>query len=119
MGNAPTLDGARFDNFEGFRDEVNRALPLAHPWNGSLDALVDLVWDLDGLTWVNAARSRALLGHDETARWLESRLGKVHAANRRVWELKLARARRGEGETLFDTLTQLIGEAGVALTLVE
>lgn len=117
MDNAPLIDGARFDNFEAFRDEVSRALRIEPRWNGNLDALADLVWDFPRIRWVNSARSRDLLGHDETARWLESRLGKVHAANRKVWELRVAAARRGEGETLFDTITQLIRDAGVELEL--
>ena len=47
------------------------------------------------------------------------RLGKLHASNRKVWELRVAKARRGEGETLFEDLTQLIRDAGTELTLVD
>jgi RNAse (barnase) inhibitor barstar len=117
VNNAPTIDGSRFDNFEGFRDEVSRVLKIEPRWNGNLDALADLVWDFPKIIWVNSERSREQLGHDETARWLESRLGKVHAANRKVWELRVSASKRGEGETLFDNITQLIRDAGVELEL--
>ena len=119
MDQVPTLDGARFDNFEGFRDEVARVLHFDPKWNGHLDAFADLMFDVPKLRWVNAKRSHEMLGHDETARWLESRLGKVHASNRKVWELRVAKARRGEGETLFEDLTQLIRDAGTELELVD
>ena len=117
MNNEPTIDGARFDNFAEFCDEVTRAFRFEPRWNGNLDLLLDLARDFPKVRWVNSERSREMLGHDETARWLEARLGKIHASNRKVWELRIAAAKRGEGETLFEDLTQVIRDAGAELEL--
>ena len=122
------LDGARFETLEGFYDEVERALlsPGAK-WGRNLDAFNDVLrggfgTPEDGFTlrWVNAARSRRALGHDETARWLEARLPKVHPSNRRFFAARLEAARRGDGETLFETLLDLVrGHPDVTLELVD
>jgi RNAse (barnase) inhibitor barstar len=121
------LDGARFETLEGFYDEVERVLIPGATWGRNLDAFNDVLRGGFGtpeggftLRWVNAARSRRALGHEETARWLEARLPTVHPSNRRRFTERLEAARRGEGETLFETLVELVrGHADVALELVE
>lgn len=121
------LDGARFETLEGFYDEVERVLIPGATWGRNLDAFNDVLRGGFGtpeggftLRWVNAARSRRALSHEETARWLEARLPKVHPSNRRRVTERLEAARRGEGETLFETLVELVrGHADVALELVE
>ena len=116
MSPAPRLiDGSRFDGLEGFWDEVTKSLFDGQRCR-NLDAFADMLSD-EPVTWSHASRSREQLGHQETARWLEERLGKVHASNRKTFELRLAAARRGEGKTLFDTLTDVMRERGVQLEL--
>lgn len=110
------IDGARFDGLEAFYDEVTSVLFSGAHWGRNLDAFADLLEPVS-VRWVHSARSREQLGHEETARWLESRLPKVHASNRKTFELRLAAARRGEGETLFDTLVDVMRERGVTLEL--
>lgn len=117
MSSAPRIiDGSRFDGLEGFFDEVTRVLFDGASWGRNLDAFDDLL-EATPVRWTNSARSREQLGHEETARWLEERVPRVHASNRKTFELRLAAARRGEGTTLFDTLTEIMRERGVELEL--
>ena len=60
------------------------------------------------LVWKDSERSRRMLGYAETARWLEARLPKVHPTNVASFRERLAAARRWSGETLFDTLVEII-----------
>lgn len=123
------LDGARFDGLEGFWDELSRVLIPGVVWGRNLDALDDVLrggfgTPAEGFTvrWVNAARSRQALGRDETVRWLEARLGGVHPSNRAELARRLEHARHGRGETLFDSLVDILRahEAeGVRLELVD
>lgn len=113
------LDGARFDSLEGFFDEVERALIPGARWGRNLDAFHDVLrggfGTPDGgfrLRWRHAGRSREALGHAETARWLEARLPHVHPTNRASFEARLADARAGRGETLFETLVDLVRRHG-------
>lgn len=129
MGQRPVreIDGAHFSSLEGFWDEVERVLIPGAAWGRNLDAFNDILRGGFGtpeggftLRWRNAARSRETLGHEETARWLEARLPKVHPTNRDDFRRRLKDARAGRGETLFETLVDLIrGHADVALELVE
>ncbi|MFZ5441047.1 MAG: barstar family protein [Myxococcota bacterium] len=122
-----TLDGARFSTLDGFWDEVERELIPGATWGRNLDAFNDILRGGFGtpeggftLRWLNAARSRRALGHDETARWLEARLPKVHPTNRDDFRQRLEEARAGRGETLFETLVDLIRRHDdVTLELVE
>lgn len=115
------IDGRRLPDFAAFVDETNRA--LAHvaerPWNGTLDALTDLLLERPG-TFVlqHAEAARAALDHGQMAAWLETRVDFVHPTNRPDIEARLDAARRGEGPTLFDMLVGLIGSVpGLALVL--
>jgi RNAse (barnase) inhibitor barstar len=63
------IDGARFDDLEGFWDEVSERLIPGSPWGRNLDAFNDVLrggfGTPDGgfvLRWRNSARSRDALG---------------------------------------------------------
>jgi RNAse (barnase) inhibitor barstar len=109
------IDGARFDSLEGFYDEVSRQLIPGADWGRNLDAFNDILRGGFGtpaggfvLRWKNSERSRRMLGHEETARWLEAGLTRIHPTNIPRWQERLADMRAGRGETLFDTLIELI-----------
>jgi hypothetical protein len=113
------LDGARFDSFAAFCEEISRHLAGGRRWHGNLDAFNDLLrnaFDAPdegfGLRWKDSERSRQVLGHAETARWLEARLTQVHPSNVPEWRRRIELMRRGEGETLFDTLVEIIRDHG-------
>lgn len=121
------IDGARFNGLDGFWDEVERVLIPTAKWGRNLDALADVLAGGFGtpqggfvVRWVNAARSRELLGFDETARWLEERLPEVHASNRAEFARRLEHARNKRGETLFEALVDIFrGVPGVTFELVD
>ncbi|HEX8299373.1 MAG TPA: hypothetical protein VF594_09465, partial [Rubricoccaceae bacterium] len=93
------------------------ALRLTTPWEGSLDALHDLLHGGFGtpaggfvLVWQNAHLSRERLGYPETIAWLDTRVQRGHPYNVPLLSDRLEAARRGEGPTLFDTLVEIISE---------
>lgn len=114
-----TLDGSRFDDLDGFFDEVSRVLVPGARWGRNLDAFNDLLrggfGTPDGgfvVRWIHADRSAARLGHAATARWLESKVETCHPANVARFRRELADARAGEGPTLFDTLIGILRDHG-------
>lgn len=120
-----TIDGAAFDDFEGFAREFSKLLD-EYPWRGNLDAFNDILHGGFGtpqtpwvLRWTDAERSRAALGHAETARRLERLERTADPSNRADVRARLAAARRGEGPTLFDTIVEIIRdhEPGIVLEL--
>ncbi|MBI2900842.1 MAG: barstar family protein [Planctomycetes bacterium] len=109
------IDGSRFDDLEGFYDEVARQLVPDATWGRNLDAFNDILRGGFGtpeggfvLHWKNAARSRRVLGHAETAAWLRQGMSRIHPSNVPEWEARLARALVGKGETLFDILVAIV-----------
>lgn len=115
------VDGGRFDDLDGFWDEVSRQLVPGTEWGRNLDAFNDILrggfGTPDGfvLRWLNAERSRRALGYQETVRWLERKLERCHPDNADSVERELAAALSGEGPTLFDLLVEIIrshGEGG-------
>jgi GNAT superfamily N-acetyltransferase len=110
------IDGAAFDDFDGFVREFNRLL-CHHTWNGNLDAFNDILRGGFGtpettwtLRWADAERSRRVLGHPAMARWLQRNLQSCHPTNRAGVEARLRAAQRGEGETLFGLIVEIIRE---------
>jgi len=113
------LDGLRITTLEQFYDEVSRTLIPHAPWGRNLDAFNDILRGGFGtpdqgfdLVWRHHATAREHLGHRETARQLERRLARCHPLNREGVAEDLARARAGEGPTVFDWLIEIIREHG-------
>jgi RNAse (barnase) inhibitor barstar len=118
--NLPVLvvDGADFDDLAGFAREFSRLL-CHYEWTGNLDAFNDVLrggmGTPDGgfvLRWLHSQRSREMLGHQATVRWLESVLLRCHPSHREGVQENLERARRGEGSTLFDWIVEIVREHG-------
>jgi hypothetical protein len=112
------VDGDRFDDLEGFAREFSRLLG-DYEWRGNLDAFNDVLRGGMGtpdagfvLRWLNSDRSREVLGHDATVRWLEDTLRTCHPENRPSVQGELELARRGEGSTLFDWIVEIVREHG-------
>ncbi|MDP9206249.1 MAG: barstar family protein [Gemmatimonadota bacterium] len=127
------LDGERFDDLEGFYDEVSRELmgglspkyersggiPIDETyWGRNLDAFNDILSGDMGrvpggsvrftIVWRNSERSRMKLGPAETARWIRSTRPHAHPSNHPELDRRLAAAEAGRGTTLFDTLVEII-----------
>jgi RNAse (barnase) inhibitor barstar len=108
------LDGRNFDSLEGFYDELSRVLGTA-PWGRNLDAFNDILRGGFGtpeggfvLRWIHSAESRVALGYDATVRYLEQKLARCHPSNVALVTADLEAARRGEGQTIFDILLEII-----------
>ena len=108
------LDGASFDDFEGFVREFSQHLD-DFEWQGSLDAFNDILrggcGTPDGgfeIRWVNVAHSRLALGWQETIRWLEETLTRCYHSNIPRLTQQLEGARREDGTTLFDWILEII-----------
>lgn len=112
------IDGASFVDFPGFVREFSQL--LCHgTWNGSLDAFNDILRGGFGtpetgwvLRWVNSDSSRVALGYDATIRWLEQILLTCHPSHRANIEARVSDAQRGEGQTLFDMIVEIIYDHG-------
>ncbi len=112
------IDGNNFSNLEEFYDEMDRLLtrPLFKSGH-NLDAFDDLLWGGFGfhdireelnITWIHAAKSRRDLGFEETARYLEHQLTYCHPDFYEEVTQQLAHVRNHTGETLFDTIVDII-----------
>jgi len=113
------LDGARIDSLQGFFEEVSRSLIPGASWGRNLDAFNDILRGGFGtpeggfvLRWRGAERSRRALGHEETARWLERGMSESSADHVAESRRRLLEAQQGQGETLFDTLVEIIRAHG-------
>ena len=115
------LEGSRITDFASFVEETNRSIfpgyreSVGRPWSGSLDAFNDILrggmGTPDGgfvFRLQDTATVRRALGYRETVKWLEEMFERCHPANRQSVGARLALARRGQGETLFDVVVEII-----------
>lgn len=109
------IDGARFDDLQGFYDEVSRQLIPGAEWGHNLDAFNDILRGGFGtpdhgfvLLWTRSERSRVALGYEETVRWLELKVQRCHIDNVPLVRAELDAARQGLGPTLFEILVEII-----------
>ena len=109
------IDGNRFDDLQGFYDEISERLIPGAAWGRNLDAFNDILRGGFGtpddgfvLAWKNSAESKKRLGYAETVKQLEIRLKRCHPANRESVAVELARAKRNEGPTVFDWVVEII-----------
>ncbi|MEV0010118.1 barstar family protein [Streptomyces sp. NPDC051840] len=120
------IDGSRVTGLDRFWDVVGEAVNGPGGYFGrGLDAFADCLsggfgTPEDGdfaIEWRHHTESARALGHEETARRLEDLLPRVHATNRERVERELARARAGQGPTLFDDLVGIITDRTAPGTL--
>jgi RNAse (barnase) inhibitor barstar len=113
------LDGTAFSSLEELAAHFSKRVLVDYSWNGNLDAFNDILSGGFGtpeegfvLRFVHTDAARAALGYPATRRWLEERAQKARASNRAELRARLEKARRGEGETLFDMIVAIIREHG-------
>lgn len=116
------IDGANFSTLEDFYDEVGRAFFHEHPWDRSLDAfsrtLDDMLAEHGPMTivWKNSEKSREDLSYPETIRQLEGKLTHTPPGLRDEMLFELESAHKGEGNTVFSWIAEIMGEReGVTL----
>ena len=116
------IDGRKVEDLPGFFREFGRQVIPGFRWGENLDALDDVLAGGFGtpddgfvLVWRDSEISKKHLGHEAMARKIEERLTRYRSA---AAEDELAAARRGEGETIFDLLVDIIqGHPEVELVL--
>jgi hypothetical protein len=103
------LNGARFSSLEEFAQYFSDLLLKDYQWRGNLDAFNDILNGSFGtpeggfiLRWENSALSRERLGYPETIKWLEEHIVSAHPTHVPSLKQRLAEAKQGRGETLFD-----------------
>jgi RNAse (barnase) inhibitor barstar len=112
------LDGASFDDLEGFFRSVGAALDIGD-WGRNLDAFNDILRGGFGtpdegfvLRWFDSQASSKQLGWDETIRWIERKLTTCHPDNIPSVQADLEAARNHEGHTLFEIIVGIVREHG-------
>lgn len=112
------LDGASFDDLAGFFAAVSQTLG-AVGWGRNLDAFNDILRGGFGtpeegfvLRWAHSDLSAQRLGWPETIRYIEKKLTTCHPDNVSHVDADLQAARRGEGQTLFDIIIEIIAVHG-------
>jgi Barstar (barnase inhibitor) len=113
------LDGASFNDLDGFFTAVTTTLGT-FPWgSNNLDAFNDILrggfgTPEDGfvLRWTSAELSAQRLGWPETIRYVEKKLTTCHPDNVPHVEADLRAAQRQEGQTLFEIITDIIASHG-------
>ena len=114
------LDGTKITSLEAFYDVISEVLIPDAAWGRNLDAFDDILrggfgTPVEGfvLRWAHADASRARLGYAETIRQLEKRLERCHPSNRAHVRSALEKAKRCDGPTVFDWLTEIIRDHDV------
>ena len=113
------IDGSRFTNLDGFYDEVAAKLTKGLDWSPgrNLDAFDDLLCGGFGvhdyeepivLRWTNSAKSQVDLGYPATIDRLQAVLERCHPSNRASVGQSIAAAEQQQGDTLFQTIVEII-----------
>lgn len=116
-----TIDGNRFDDIQGFYEEINRIFMADEAWQlgESLDAFNDLLYGGYGalkgaetvvLHWKNIEKSRADLGTDATRRWLTAKLAQPGHFNLSSIQAQINALDHGVGPTYFEILLNILAD---------
>ncbi|SEW51487.1 barstar family protein [Chitinophaga arvensicola] len=116
-----TIDGNRITSITSFYEEINRVFMTGEDWQlgNSLDAFNDLLYGGFGaiksdepvtLLWHNMDKSRQALGHAATRQYYEEKLLPESPFNKEHFREKLDELDRGEGQTYFDILLEIIAD---------
>ena len=99
---------------------IGRVLLGGTEYGRNLDAFNDVLRGGFGtpeggfiLRWKNSEISRQRLGYSETIRFIEQKLETCHPTNIASVIDDLARARNGEGQTLFEVICSIIRVHGL------
>ncbi|WP_220466311.1 barstar family protein [Dyadobacter psychrotolerans] len=112
------INGNNFSDLTGFYQEINRLFMHGMDWEmgHSLDALNDILYGGFGVydpgetvtvIWQNTSKSRADLGREETRKNYEMKIKKGYPYNVKLFEEKLLEIENGNGQTLFDIITEI------------
>jgi len=127
------IDGNAFSDLRGFAVEFGKKVFNENCWGAdrpledmfNFDMLNDMLAGGHGapegefaIVWKNSKKSMEDLGYKETVKWLESRLPQhTIPSNRDLFKKKIDFAKNGKGNTLFDTIVEIIRGRGIELRL--
>ena len=114
------LDGGQFHDIPSFYEEVNRVFMADADFKLgiSLDAFNDMLYGGYGairgnepirLRWLNLEKSRGDLGVEATIAFYKAKLEQLGTFDAEWSRRKLEELERGEGQTYFDILLEIIG----------
>ena len=113
------IDGENFSTLEEFYNEINHKIPINSSWGENLDAFDDILRGGFGtpeegfiLVWKNSTLSQSRLGYKETIRHLTEVLERCHVDNRLSIKQQILDAQNGKGDTIFDTIVDIIKTHG-------
>jgi len=112
-----TVDCSSVGSFGDFVRATNAGFirVVGGEWNGNLDAFNDyLSWPEEEeyeLEFSGAAACATALGHAAMATWLRDTLRTCHPDNIHGVQQRLAAAERGEGQTLFELVREIIADS--------
>ncbi len=114
------IEGDNISGIKSLIEEFNIRMFDKFRWNGSLDALNDLLRGGFGniadcnfiLVWKNHQYSKLHLGHDAMLEWLEITKESAHPSNQSEVEKRIEAAKNKAGETYFDLIIEIIKDHG-------
>jgi RNAse (barnase) inhibitor barstar len=115
------IDGTQITDLTTFYDEIEKKLTRSLSWNmgRNLDAFNDILRGGFGvheyaeslrLIWENADLSRNALGWNETIVYIQKIMETCHPSNLPELKKRLKNAKNQKGETLFDSILEIIAE---------
>jgi RNAse (barnase) inhibitor barstar len=116
---ALVLDGGAINDIASFYAEINRVFMSNEDWQlgPSLDALDDMLYGAYGalaghphveLHWKHIAHSRHALGVAATRAWLQAKLDSPGNFNPAHVSAQLQALERGDGQTYFDFVMEIL-----------
>ncbi|GHV08421.1 hypothetical protein FACS189485_19890 [Spirochaetia bacterium] len=113
------IDGNKFDDLEGFYDEIDNLLTKDLTWKTghNFAAFNDLLRGGFGvheygepilLRWINFQKSKSDFGYDATVKYYKEILSKCHPANIEYITELLENAEYNKGETLMEIIIEII-----------
>lgn len=115
------IDGNLISDIPSFYGELNRVFMTGEDWTlgNSLDAFNDLLYGGFGaiesnepvtLVWKQMEKSRLALGYEATKQYYEEKLLPDSPFDKDHFREKLDALNKGEGQTYFDILLNIIAE---------
>ena len=112
------INAHNFSDLPTFYDEMNRLFMKDVDWKmgHSLDALNDILYGGFGVfnpgepvlvRWLNASKSRADLGTDETKKNYQMKIEQGYPYNVKLFQEKLTELENDQGQTLFDIIIEI------------
>ncbi|WP_312765732.1 ribonuclease inhibitor [Epilithonimonas sp.] len=104
------INGGHFSDLEGFYEEVSELFMKDEDWKvGTLDSFDDILYGVDfDITWKDSEKSKEDLGFDLTKDFYENKIKQGKPFNVTLIQQKLDDFIDGNGQTLFEILTEII-----------